>query len=421
MNFVNEVYFGDEVEGIKQLQSQLSEIRIKCKNIDIVDEGRWNKFSTSKPVSDFNRQMESVFGFKTFSLAFELSESLNAWTVPISSKMDTENNNIKYIESTKNGFKYKKEAGYNVMVAITTKLLLSTKFTDREVMAIILHELGHNFSSGINGAATVFGVLNKFAQIPFVIMSCITALYNPTKAMEDQEYIFNDEDNLVNNLAKTVEKKTGVSKVMFTSIGIFLLLGATTIDVLINYTYLVLIKIFNRFTPWEIIRNLLGYNDERVADNFPTMYGYGKDISSALVKIDKMSDANILKRVNNSSILYNMLMLLSAPIMLMFAFLEPHPRDLTRVNNQLNILKLELKKTNIDAKMKAQIEQDIKDTEKLLSKASNVPEPSNPLFFKKVYRLFLLKMFGGNKREVLFNDKNTVNQYDDIYNSSLKR
>lgn len=81
------------------------------------------------------------------SLVILRSDKMNALTLPVSKSIDKFKEQ-KMLDST--GMRYLKEARVNITVMITDSLLFNDRFTDAEILSILLHEIGHNFSqSGI--------------------------------------------------------------------------------------------------------------------------------------------------------------------------------------------------------------------------------------------------------------------------------
>ena len=95
----------------------------------------------------FCKLMEKEFVFESMSLVIVRSDKMNALTLPVSKSIDKFKDQ-KMLDST--GMRYLKEARVNITVMITDSLLFNDRFTDAEILSILLHEIGHNFSqSGI--------------------------------------------------------------------------------------------------------------------------------------------------------------------------------------------------------------------------------------------------------------------------------
>lgn len=146
--------FVPKSKGMKEMEQCLHELRTPY----LVDYNSVEFFvkrfeSAEKAIQDdpnlikFCKLMEKEFVFESMSLVILRSDKMNALTLPVSKSIDKFKEQ-KMLDST--GMRYLKEARVNITVMITDSLLFNDKFTDAEILSILLHEIGHNFSqSGI--------------------------------------------------------------------------------------------------------------------------------------------------------------------------------------------------------------------------------------------------------------------------------
>ena len=106
--------------------------------------------ATDKDIIKFNRAMESAFGFYRFSLDIDGSTLLNAFTFPIGGrrKAGSAKEHIG-ISKSGNGVRFDTSSKMVAITIITWGLLSDANITNREAFAVILHEVGHNFSSAL--------------------------------------------------------------------------------------------------------------------------------------------------------------------------------------------------------------------------------------------------------------------------------
>ena len=143
INILNEVYFGKSTELIA-IQNQLDKFRNKYMGKYV-----FNMSVNSDPeLLKFDRMMEDFFGFGCFTLHVINTLQPNCYTIPVDCRFDYNNNNN--IVVTKNGYKFKKEMDYAIIVMATSSIIFNDGFTTDEVFAMLLHEVGHNFNSSIN-------------------------------------------------------------------------------------------------------------------------------------------------------------------------------------------------------------------------------------------------------------------------------
>ena len=167
-NLIQEVYFG-KTNGINELQKQFSKFRGKFINSTF-------KFSTKINIDPdllkFNRMIENEFGFKTFSLYIINNIYYNAYTIPIGLTPG------KSMTASETGFKFKGNR-YTTMVCMSTGILLDKKFTDEELFAILLHEIGHNFSQNIDKHTSVFFTIQYVVSLIHTIEQILLMVLVP--------------------------------------------------------------------------------------------------------------------------------------------------------------------------------------------------------------------------------------------------
>ena len=136
-SLLSEVYFG-KTPSIIAIENQLKKFRIKYM-------GTKNKPSNKDPeLLALNRLVEDQFGFGCFSLMVTYNPLPAASTVPIDYSFNAAKKRSSYMVDTKT-YKFKKELDYTCIITMTTGLIFNSYFTDEEVMACLLHELGMNF------------------------------------------------------------------------------------------------------------------------------------------------------------------------------------------------------------------------------------------------------------------------------------
>ena len=429
---INEAYFGSNNKELNALQEQFSVFRQKWMHKSIYSKS----INTDPELQKFNRMCEDFFGFEAFALVIDPEASKNAYTFPLSNKLDV-GNTSNHLIVTKNGFKYKKEVGYSCMVFLHSGFLVDGDFSDREVFAIILHEIGHNFQQNFNQLCTVAGILNKLLVLVTLPINIIIGILNPlgsnaksvvnsTNAIN--KMVINKADSLKRNNPNFVEA-TYLLKNVGSLVNNVLMNGILTLSYVtfvLNPFGSILSIIYDKIRsifkndPLTIVRSLLGYKGEKVSDEFATIYGYGADLSSALEKMEYENKTGIMAQdiftslpfINN---LYDMFIL---PFEYLLDPFEPHPETVSRAQNQLKVLEKELTKNGIDPRMKAQIKKDIDELNSVIKKMT-VPQTDDPNSIKKAYSAFMLKTCGGDIRE-LFSKNKPIGDFDKYENNPVK-
>lgn len=423
---IQEVYFG-ESKGLKIVQDQLSVLRNKY----VGQSKFFNKINTDQELLKFNRTIEDFFGFKAFSLIVEPELMYNAYTYPLSSKLDV-GTGKKYLESSSSGFRFKKEAQYSCIVFIHSSLITDENFTDREVLAIILHELGHNFSGALTPMGTAFGGIMKVANALLLVYNTILAVLLPFGSnARNLAGSFNGLQDLTIKISNRIKKEHPELNDTFYSIkGFFKAINSGITELLIFFSAMITIvnpfgtiinfienKIKNIIkNPSSIVITLFGYNEEKVSDEFATMYGYGADLSSALDKFGSLGGGSVvLGTLNDTPIIGHLYGLFRLPIQIVGTIFDPHPETSSRINAQLVMLEKELRKQDIDPKIKKQIQDDIYETRKILNRCTDMVPIEDPQFFQQIYAYTMYKLCDGDIRE-LFMKVNNTKAIDNSYN-----
>jgi hypothetical protein len=211
--------------------------------------------------------------------------------------------------------------------------------------------------------------------------------------------------------------KTGV-RTMF---GIMNMLSLGTLGLISSVNSMI-----NRFkNPLNYIVMPLRYSDERAADNFPTMYGYGGEFSSFVTKFNRYdSNPSELYREYNKipviGLLYNTVTL---PAEIMSSVLEEHPTGVARTQDQINLLKKELNSADLDPRMKKAIQSDLVVCEAELNKMIDISGGfSDPQIAKHLYNRILYSITHSRTlKEILLDDRKKFDRYDRTYFDKLEK
>ena len=134
MVFVNEVYLG-KVPEVEAIFEEFCKFRHEY---SLIRTGKYNK-NTAK----LEKMIEDFWGFSAFSLMVDPSPVPNAYTYPVACSIDV--NPADYIVTTSKGYRFNSTSKTACVSYITRGLLKNDNFTDEEVFAAFLHEIGHSF------------------------------------------------------------------------------------------------------------------------------------------------------------------------------------------------------------------------------------------------------------------------------------
>ena len=304
-SILNEVYFG-ETKDIQELLDIIHTFREKYihkKNYAYVFPG-----SNSDPdLMKLSEKLEEMFGFGAVDLNIINATYMNAITYPIIYNIGCRPED--HIHSTPNGFKFDKEFNYVTQINYTSNVFLNEEFTDREILAILLHEVGHSF------------VLVQKEMVPLVtatrdsivIVNIILAIYNLCLLNVVGAYLnIKTLINSVNgiklfkaNINKSIKKSpigkvydkinTGIferlkiftsksSEVLFKISGLESLSKA--LGTILNGWVFLNDKQKKSLSDTAKTNNAFGRSMEYFSDNLPASYGLGVDMASALQKME---------------------------------------------------------------------------------------------------------------------------------------
>lgn len=349
---LNEVYFG-KTKNLIEVEKLLGDIKKEYdgkyyRAAKIVTDRRW---------SQLQELLANEFGLKRFIITIEPVAVENAYTLPISWGIDvaptfrTRANLI----CDENSFKFKREARYIIGVTIFSGLLLNPLFSAGEVLATIIHEVGHNFESVIDERCFLLtDITHITVLINNIIVSimqgdmtgAISASLTPIVASnkyKDISAIIGDtlmKSELVRIVYYIGSCVCGVCKSF--QYGFLQLLGGVLgYTALINPAIIIaeLIK-----GVMSLILNPLGYRGEKIADNFATVYGYGPELSSALMKLEMDTGSNLPMYGTAKSIPFIGQFIRGGVgvSMMVGSLFDPHPNTVERCLDQVRYLKKEL-------------------------------------------------------------------------------
>lgn len=349
---LNEVYFGKS-KNLLECEKLVKELKDKYDG-KYLDGGRI-EFETSH--KDLCKRLAQEFGLKRFWMSYLSTPIANASTPPISwaiECMPTCRMKANLIVD-KAGFKYRPEAGYILHMDMYTGLFCNPNYTAGEIMAVILHEIGHNFQAVIDNTCFMLNDVTQWSKILYTMlfyishghiegaisMALLPIVYsNFAKDLDDRITEMLSQYEAIKFLVYIINLAEGVG---------------TTIRMQLNYAMAALLGYVRAINPASYISGViqglvktaldpLGYRHERVADNFATAYGYGPELASGLLKLDTINyeELPINKLANFVSpvgIFLRTGVGLSSMIGGMF---DPHPETMERCLDQIRYLRKEL-------------------------------------------------------------------------------
>jgi len=345
---VNETYFG------------------KSKELEIIEKS-FDKAIQSKDKIDASslgivaKQLQKKFGFDNVSIGIDKTPGLNAYTyIDIA---DIKKMKIK----TSEGYKALPGNTCSILV-VFSPAMLSGVLSGKELTAITLHEIGHQFASKriLNSsslrymASYIRGLseLDKIIRIASQETNSIADMFMMirrvvSKLTEDAVFAIKYVINTLILLKDIL--KTPTLKDTYNLIG-----DSTKSNRIMNY-----IKNFDKVKKPIKVHDL----EEEMADSFATIYGYGPELASALTKIEASDIDEEFDPYDNS--FYNLYIYI--PIYTLLSYICTSDSGIAiqtsrRVYAQLLTLRKEMNNINTDAKTKKRILADIDELEKVYGK-----------------------------------------------------
>lgn len=424
---LNEVYIGKTKE-LLAAEQQLDKFRNKYMGKYVLN----TKVNSDPDLLEFDRMMEKIFGFGCFTLHIHNETTCNAFTMPIDYRYDYANPGNNIIVDAK-GFKFKTECDYACILGIYSGLIFNPNFSTPEIMSVLLHEVGHNFNSAINKP--------NGALVNFYITTCfLINLLNIVDPLAFADIIKNNNtyrkfvDKLGKQMRENNSMPVAVYDVFVQVMAIVKQCGGIITDAMriismggfsIYFAIVNGLKQLN-FNPINLIFKIfglkIGYTSEQTADNFVTMYGYGGELSSAQTKLggkESKSASTVMGKFDNIPIISAILHINEAPAFLLLGLFDEHPNDVSRIKDQIDMLKRELEKEDIDPKMRKYIESDIRACEEAFYILVDCSEGLNdPYIAKKIYNKMANN--GNNFKGKLLGNKHKFEEYDKVFKNASK-
>lgn len=419
---MNEVYFG-KTKSIQAIENQLHKFRSKYLTSNIIGAHASPRINSDPDLLQFNRMMEKEFGFGTFSLHIINSSSINAYTFPVDMRFDTKFDMTKKTIYSSTGYRFDPQADFAGIVCIYTGLIFNSHYTTEEIMGIILHEIGHNFFGSTNDTNCIISSCFKLMVWFNILMGNFSIMLTTSNTLDElvisTERRLRENNSIIIFVIDTVSWISGLAKELKTTV--LGLLNILTFNSLRAVGYLIQL-FYNTIYTTNIVmltRLIVKYPNERTADNFATMYGYGPALSSAVRKMQESGHSlsaveNGINKVPVVGTLYN---LVSFPAYCLLISTDEHPQAISRMSDQLDLLKREAELTGMDPKMKKAINADIAAIEKQIKEYTDTSRGvKDPDLFQHYYAKMISYVLDGKPlKDNIFDKEFKFAQYDDLY------
>ena len=350
-----------------------------------------NDIQGNKDWVEFEKCLEKQFGFQTFTVNIIRSSIPNAFTLPVSIDI-THLADFSDVLDT-NGLKYRESANINGISFISDGLLFNGKLSSGQILAVILHEIGHNFTqmaiefiAKVNAGKVLLGgaigILSLFLKLDGVLgtnlslaqkLGMIAGLF----ANDSVKNKFNDARRSNSGLNQALD--IGGSLISFNGdismlLNDLLRIKGTLIGVFRNQiishfkekasTQMIQLKGNYKNAIAAQIANYPGFMDESFADKFVAMNGYGVAFATGMKVFEAEAHSFGAKGAIDKIPVIGQIFALNYIMESTFNTImtgEPHPALTSRINSQISILEEELNRPGISDRTRAIIKNDIKD------------------------------------------------------------
>lgn len=272
VDLFSEAYYGKIPEFI--VLEKLFDKVIEKVNAEGLRKANPNKYKEMRQIEDI---FKSVFGFKKATIYWEPFITPNAYTYSFNVLL-IYSDKKKYIEKTDKGFYDNSKS--TTLAVFGYMGLFELGLSSRELTAIILHEIGHNFD--MSPYHKIDCILNNIFSLGAYGRD-LKKKKNKIDELRDDviEDISTDGDKIYNNqkrrdkLSKNYEEAEKNSRKLSTILEIF----TFPINSFNNFAAFLMMPLTNIFL-------ISGKKGELFADSFATAYGYGTELISGLDKLD---------------------------------------------------------------------------------------------------------------------------------------
>ena len=423
---VQEAYWGrsKELKQAEQLFNKLLGMIRKdylVKNTyDHFEINKWHKATETllvsskgkKTLADIEKCFQKQFGFDAMHLVFNREFSVlgpNAMA-PVNCcvirKLRTPGMfNFTPLKQSSGGY-YDKSHSWICTVLLSTSLFDVRDITGGELVGLILHEVGHNFQctplANIELFMPFLSLYTDLKKASSSVFSRIAGVLALAIAGSFTNEVFNKIGQAINDFIADLSPETrelidGFEKFILGASAFYsqLMKFSDPYDKISDFTTNV--RELITCGPLKAAEILCGYSDEVFSDSFATAYGYGPELSSALVKMNINTDYDynfLLNEAYPLHVIYD-LSLTTCEIIDNVLNLDPHPSAQKRILNVLNKLEREANSSELPPDVKKVILDDIKRQTKMYKEYLNAEDGENKFTVLAMWRIFNDKL-GGN-------------------------
>ena len=320
---------------------------------------------------------------------------INAFTLPMHYDV-TKYELIQNALKKKKGVKFDKRMELGFLVAITSSLLFLPNLSDGEILAILLHEIGHNFEMPLLDNAYIPSVLIVYTHLFIRLLNQQDDIFQAVATMFQSMAISTMQPSITRSLKSAIPNK-GIATVrdavflIYDTIKLIKKIDGGIVDFIlyniigfqknffVNFTQTLkrstIDRIRNYLTNEQValLSVIFGQVSEKIADRFAAYYGYGPDLASSMMKIKNEESINLSKymggldiqAVTNAIPVFGHYLGLCTFINeeILHNLSGDHPVQSDRARDIIQTLKDDLKDPKLPQKMRNDISKSVKEIE----------------------------------------------------------
>lgn len=388
--------FKGKSKPILELEKMIGENRKKYYGTFKVGGG----YYTDKDFVKIGDKIAKIFNLKVVDFNLVNDPGMNAFTVPAGFSMAANSNFTNSIVTKKKETMEFKYDNLSAVIRVTSGLWTSKEFTDGEVTAIILHEIGHNFQHEVNSGLKTYAICMYFVRMFNFISVLLTG--NIPSAIAG----FISSDSALRAGMNKFAKDSGIGPIINICGGIIgfvriivyeilELIGRATLGIPTGAITMASLMINAGTNPIGLLVGMLttpiGKGGENVSDVFAAEHGYGPELVSALAKmeLDPDASATMVGRISKKMPLFDSICTMFAlPLMIVSFLFEEHPRTGKRAQNIVYELEKDLEKSDVSPAMKKEIKKQIEEVKEAVDSYTKVSSPMEGMALRKALFTF---------------------------------
>lgn len=437
---LNEAYFG-KTKDVLEIEKIIHDWRAPYLS-DISPAININTYSLQidgDPNHDkLNKAICNAFGFYDCITNVKCNVTPNLATNPTSLCIDLSSKKLrKSLKASSKGFRYSEKDEIIFSMMIPTGILIDSQFSDAEITAGILHEIGHNFSPAISRNIYDIGrlpILSWYSILVATVCESVLQGADPDTIGQIVTQVISLAINSTNTMHKYSIEIGKIMKEMLKdcpALGIIFGMGKISMDAITDIlSNISMLKSIMRlptlyltlpfkmvFSAIGMIAKPMGYEDERFSDTFAASYGYGYELNSFLDKLNNYDTSLVKYTMTQIPFVDALYTVYTLPYQVVISSLDEHPTRAARAYNTIKYLEDEIKRDkNMNAATKKKMLRDIKNINDIYDYNTKVidglPQGSD---VKKTYQKVIYNTINGDiKHNIL--GRHVADDIDKVYN-----